>query len=224
MSPETRHIVERIESAPLDTVPCENFYIEQILPPPFFEAMVAQLPPDECYHPIEYMAARRKDGGCTRILMDLSERKLAGLAEGIRPLWRDVAAILTAPELIEAILRKFRATIPEGIAVTPVPILYRDFGGYAIGTHTDIADKVATFQIYLPADESQAHLGTTFLAQEGKAFREVKTNRFAPNSAYGFARTSSSWHSVKRLKPTEKPRNSLALTIYKRGREYRSDG
>lgn len=112
---------------------------------------------------------------------------------------------------------------PPTRILTPVAILYRDFGGCAIGVHPDIADKVATMQFSLPEDESQRHLGTTFHVKEGDRFVEVKTNRFAPNSAYGFARTASSWHSVKRLKMTEKPRNSIALTLYKRGKEYRSE-
>ena len=218
-----RHLVGRIEAATIEGVPCENFYLADVFPNELYGSILAHLPPDECYHPLKHREATGRDGAPTRILLDLNERTVAGLPVVIRDVWTDLHSVLTDPRLTAAILGRFSRTIPPGIEVMPVPILYRDFGGYAIGVHPDIADKVATMQFYLPEDESQLHLGTTFHVKEGDRFVEVKTNRFAPNSAYGFARTTSSWHSVKRLKMTEKPRNSIALTLYKRGREYLSE-
>src|SRR4051812_20458213 len=95
-----------------------------------------------------------------------------------------------------------------------VPLLYRDFPGYRIRIHPDTPKKLITLQFYLPVDNNQYHLGTTFHRKRNGAFEEVKTNPFAPNCAYAFVRTDESWHSVKELGPKEHIRNSIALTVY----------
>ena len=88
--------------------------------------------------------------------------------------------------------------------------------------HPDAATKIATLQFYLPKDLSQTHLGTTFHDRSEDGFVELKTNPFRPNSAYGFVRTDRSWHSVKELGAHEAVRNTIALTVYHQGLQYRS--
>ncbi|MCG3200615.1 MAG: hypothetical protein NFCOHLIN_00471 [Gammaproteobacteria bacterium] len=105
-----------------------------------------------------------------------------------------------------------------------VPILCRDFPGYRIGVHTDAAYEVATMQSCLPRDDSQLHLGTSFYLETAAGFQKYKTNVFRPNSVYAFVRTEDSWHGVERMAMGESHRDTLALTIYVKGREYRSDG
>ena len=103
-----------------------------------------------------------------------------------------------------------------------VPLFYRDFPGYRIGIHPDAAFKIATMQFYFPGDETQMHLGTSFHIEDDEGFRHWKTNEFKPNSAYAFVRSDHSWHSVAQMGPSESVRNTLALTLYKKGSEYRS--
>ena len=135
--------------------------------------------------------------------------------------------MLPEEKLQKAILEKFRDRINQRFGeqwpeLVTVPILYRDFPGYRIGVHTDAPYKVATMQLYLPQDNSQQHLGTSFHIKQGNKFELLKTNIFKPNSAYAFVRTEESWHSVKQLALQESIRNSLALTIYEKGTEYKS--
>lgn len=113
-------------------------------------------------------------------------------------------AVFTSATLQNALAEKFRPALEAQFgadrpAMVTTPLLYRDYPGYRIGVHPDAATKIATLQFYLPADESQIHLGTTFHQRTAQGFRELKTNPFKPNSAYGFVRTDSSWHSVKEL-------------------------
>jgi hypothetical protein len=95
------------------------------------------------------------------------------------------------------------------------PVLFRDITGYKISVHADNLDKVITSQIYLPRDESQAHLGTSFHRRKGdRSFEKVKTLPFTPNSGYAFPVTTESWHSVEQMRESDGARDTLMLIWY----------
>jgi len=221
-------LAARIAAAPIDPAPSENIYLEDIFPAEVYREMLDRLPADDVLDPIAHPDAVAADGRVTRSLLDLTDETLARFNAEDRAFWRAMKKVFTAPELTAAIVDKFKTTlrarfgdrIPELVAV---PVFYRDFPGYRIGIHPDMAGKIATLQFYLPADDSQRHLGTSFHTRQGRLFHHHKTNIFAPNTAYGFVRTDESWHSVSELGPQEKARNTLALTFYIKGHEYRSD-
>jgi FkbM family methyltransferase len=221
-------IVQRIRGAAIDNVPSPNIFMEDMLPAHVYRELLARLPNDSALDPIIHPDAITADGRRTRYLLDLTPESLERLEPADRPFWEAMIAVFTAPEVTQAIIEKYEPTLrarfgdamPELIAV---PILYRDFPGYRIGIHHDTARKIATMQFYLPEDESQLHLGTTFHCRTADGFRRHKTNDFAPNSAYSFVRSEESWHSVDELGASEKVRNTIALTFYIKGQEYRSD-
>lgn len=221
-------IVARIAAAALDPEPCGNIYMEDMLPANVYAELLARLPADAALDPIDHPDAVAADGRTTRFLLDLTAASLARLDADDQDFWAAMIEIFTAPALAAAIVAKFAPTLharfgdtlPELVAV---PILYRDHPGYRIGVHPDSASKVATLQFYLPADRSQTHLGTSFHRRTAAGFEKLKTNSFAPNSAYAFVRTEESWHGVDELGPDEAVRNSIALTFYIKGEEYRSD-
>ncbi len=221
-------IVRRIDAAPVDPAPCGNIFMENMLPQSVYRDLLERLPHDAALDPIDHPDAVTPDGRCTRFLLDLTLDSLSRLAPEIQPFWAAMIEIFTAPAIARAIVAKFEPTlrqrfgdaIPELVAV---PIFYRDHPGYRIGVHPDAASKIATLQFYLPGDDSQRHLGTVFHHRKDDGFRRLKQNSFIPNAAYAFVRTEDSWHSVDELAPTEKVRNSIALTFYIKGQEYRSD-
>jgi len=220
-------IVRRIREAPLETEPCGNFFVEDVFATDLYREMLARLPKDEALDFINHPDAVAPDGRVTRKLMDFTERSLQRLAAEDRPFWRGMMTVFVSPALQDAMAEKFRPDLeaqfgPDQPAMVTTPLFYRDFPGYRIGVHPDAATKVATLQFYLPADESQIHLGTSFHRRTPDGFRELKTNPFRPNSGYGFVRTEESWHSVKELGPHEAIRNTIALTLYHRGLQYRS--
>ena len=221
-------IVQRIRAAEIDNVPTANIFMEDMLPVHVYRELLARLPHDSALDPIIHPDAITADGKRTRYLLDLTAESLERLQPEDQPFWEAMIAVFTAPEITRAIVEKYEPALrarfgdamPELIAV---PILYRDFPGYRIGIHQDTPRKIATMQFYLPEDESQLHLGTTFHCRTGDSFQRHKTNAFAPNSAYSFVRSEESWHSVDELGPDEKVRNTIALTFYIKGQEYRSD-
>jgi FkbM family methyltransferase len=221
-------VAQKIESASLETDPCENIYLENVFPPGLYQELTKRLPSIELLNPINHPDAVTPDGRVTRYLLDLTETSISRLREQDRPLWAAVVELFKSEAISLAIVRKFSSTfrarfgneLPELVAV---PILYRDMPGYRIGIHPDAPSKVATLQFYLPEDDSQSHLGTVFHRRIGSRFLRLKKNTFAPNSGYAFARTEESWHSVDELAPFECARNSIALTFYIKGQEYSSE-
>lgn len=221
------HIAERIAAARIETTPCDNIYIEDALPAALYREMMGRLPPDEALDYLDHPDAIRPDGRRTRKLLDLTEESGSRLPEEDRTFWRRMAEALSSQDLLQAMIAKFRKTLDERFAgplpeMVAVPLFYRDYPGYFIRIHPDSPGKLMTLQFYLPADESQMHLGTTFHRRTETGFEAIKTNAFRPNSAYAFVRTDESWHSVKELAPYEDIRNTIALTVYMRGQEYRS--
>ena len=221
-------IVDRIAAALVDPVPSGNIFMEDMLPANVYRELLLRLPGDEALDPIDHPDAIDADGKPTRFLLDLTPASLSRIASDDQPFWQAMIDVFTAPAIAEAIIAKFEPALRERFGdrlpdLVAVPILYRDRPGYRIGVHPDAASKIATLQFYLPEDESQIHLGTSFHRRAGDGFERLKTNAFKPNSAYGFVRTEESWHSVDALGPDEKPRNSIALTFYIRGQEYRSE-
>jgi len=221
-------IVQRIRNANVDQVPSPNIFMEDMLPAAVYRELLARLPGDDVLDPIDHPDAVTGDGRCTRYLLDLTPASLERVKLEDRAFWEAMIAVFTAPEITKAIVEKYEPTlrarfdgaVPELVAV---PIIYRDLPGYRIGIHPDTAAKIATMQFYLPEDESQLHLGTTFHCRTADGFQRHKTNAFKPNSAYSFVRSEESWHSVDELGVEEKVRNTIALTFYIKGQEYRSD-
>lgn len=221
------HIVERIAAATVDPVPCGNIYMQNVLPPGVYREMLERLPQDAALDPIDHPDAITPDGRCTRFLLDLTPESLPRIEAQHQPFWAAMMEVFTAPALARAIVARFSPTLRQRFGDTmpelvAVPIFYRDHPGYRIGVHPDAASKIATLQFYLPADDSQRHLGTVFHKRKGKGFKRLKANRFSPNTAYAFVRTDDSWHSVDELAAGEKTRNTIALTFYIKGQEYRS--
>lgn len=221
-------IVSRIAAAPVDPAPSGNIFMEDMLPTNVYRELLSRLPGDEALDPIDHPDAIDADGKPTRFLLDLTPASLSRLAPDDQPFWEAMIEVFTAPAIADAIIARFAPTLHELFGeelpdLVAVPILYRDHPGYRIGVHPDAPSKIATLQFYLPEDDSQRHLGTSFHQRSADGFERLKTNDFRANAAYAFVRTEESWHSVDTLGLNEKPRNSIALTFYIRGQEYRSE-
>ncbi len=220
-------LIDRINSAQIDPLPSENFYMEEVFSPETYAEILARLPEENKYDFIEHPDAVLPDGTKTRKLLDLTDESVLRLKPDDRQFWQQMKMVLVSNMLQKALLNKFRERMNARFGMNwpelvTVPIFYRDYPGYRISEHTDAPYKVATMQFYFPKDESQIHLGTSFHLRENNRFQLLKTNPFKPNSGYAFIRTDQSWHSVKQIPAHEAIRDSLALTIYVKGYEYKS--
>ncbi len=102
-------------------------------------------------------------------------------------------------------------------------ILVSDRNNYAIGPHTDAANRVFTLLIYLPDGVEAESAGTTIYKPkddkfnpgissrhyDSKDFERCYTSRFLPNTGLGFVVSEHSFHGVEPVSIAEARRKSL---------------
>ena len=176
-------LIARIGAAPLDRTPCDHVRLEQIFEPELNRQLLDNLPDQAQYDEQIHKDALLPDGRYARLRFELTEENLARLAEPKRSFWQGVLNEVRSPEIERAYKEKFRAALTKRFGRDPMlvetvqrPVLFRDIAGYKISVHADNLDKVITSQIYLPRDDSQAHLGTSFHRRKAdRSFEKVKS-------------------------------------------------
>jgi hypothetical protein len=216
-------LVGRVEATPLEIVPFDHVYLEHLFPPDEYRQLLDHLPETARYRELTHREAVQPDGTSARRKFYLLPEHIMWLPRGQRAYWRRLSRLLRSRELQEAFKSKFRAALEQRFGCSidklsfhPVPMLLRDLGGYRIGIHGDGQRKAITVQLYLPRDESQAHLGTVFHeSRDGEAALRTKRLGFLPGAGYAFpVIRHKSWHSVPQTADSDGERNSLMLTYY----------
>jgi len=216
-------LVAAVDRAELRTKPFDHVYMEGVLDPPTYDALISGMPDRRFYHDLKHQDAVRADGTSTRLRMYLYPELLRGLPEQQRSVWMPLADALCSKGLELAFKRKFRRALEERfgkpaekIGFYPIPILLRDQPGYRIGIHSDVKKKAITVQFYLPPDESQQHIGTIFHeSNKGKGAERTTQMRFLPSSGYAFpVSLTKSWHSAAATKAEDGERVSMMVTYY----------
>ncbi len=228
------HLMGAIEATELCREPYSHFYLDQAFPDEVFRRMLELLPAHEAFGGDNPRKHTREDGRITRNVLSVSPPALAALPEEQKNFWNEIGVALTAPRLKDAVFAKLsrdlsrRFGIPREklntIPAYPKPALVKDLGGYEIAPHKDTRSKIVTMQFYLPSDSSKVDLGTAvyrvnwlqpaILVSPRKRFEKVKQFAFAPNSGYGFAVGSKSWHGRETVPMASGERNSLMLIFY----------
>ena len=69
--------------------------------------------------------------------------------------------------------------------------------------------------MYLPRDDSAAHVGTIFHERLADGSLPKRTQmKFVPNSGYAFAVAEDTWHSADPVGPEVTSRDSILLTYF----------
>ena len=221
-----RHLVEVIGRTPVDAAPFDHMVLEGPFPARDYPQILAALPPDRYYRELKHSDAVLPDGRSARLQFPLLPANIARLPDGLRDTWTEIAAAVSSPRVIDAWRRRFAPALErvtgkpaDRVRLRPYATLFRDLGGYKISIHPDSPRKAITTQFYLPADNSQLHLGTVFHSRAADgSYQVARTMRFAPNSGYAFAVSPASYHSVNPMRASDRPRNSLMVIInYDRG-------
>jgi hypothetical protein len=215
-------IVARVESSVLQTWPFDHLYLEDFLPPSRYRQLLDALPETSRYREFHHRDAMQPDGTSARRKFYLYPEHLVFLPVAQRAVWREVARALRSPALQAAFKRKFQGALErrfgrgiDRLSFYPLLMLLRDRSGYRIGVHGDSLSKAITVQLYLPADDAQAHLGTVLHETRDADDNRVKRLAFRPASGYGFpVLRHETWHSVTRTQNTDRERNSMMLTYY----------
>ena len=218
-----QELVAAVDRAELRHQPFDHIYMEDVLDPATYKALLDAMPDRRFYHDLKHRDAVRKDGTSTRLRMYLYPELLRRLPANQKRQWLPIAKALCSRELEQAFKRKFRTALEERfkkpaerIGVYPIPILLRDQPGYRIGIHSDVAKKAITVQFYLPSDESQRKIGTIFHeGDKGAAAKRTTQMPFMPASGYAFpVSLTKSWHSAATTSTKDGERVSMMVTYY----------
>lgn len=216
-------LVAAVERSDLQHRPFDHIYMQGVLRPRSYEALLAAMPDRRFYHQLSHPDAMRGDGTSTRLRMYLYPELLLRLPPIQRRTWMPLARALCSDALEDAFKRKFRASLEhrfakpvDQIGIYPIPILLRDQPGYRIGAHADAASKAITAQFYLPRDTSQSHIGTLFHeGQSGEAAERITQMPFLPATGYAFpVSLTESWHSAVMASEADGERVSMMVTYY----------
>jgi hypothetical protein len=222
-APVERQFVAAASRAQLRHKPFDHIYMEEVLAPNTYTALLAAVPGKRFYHHLRHRDAIRQDGSSTRLRMYLYPELLWRLPAQLRRVWLPIARALCSSELEAAFKTKFRSALEarfgkpaEKIGMYPVPILLRDQQGYKISVHSDVPTKAITVQFYLPTDGSQRHIGTIFHeSNEGAGAKKTTQMPFMPSTGYAFPVTQTrSWHSAAETGEEDGERVTMMVTYY----------
>jgi hypothetical protein len=236
---------EAVDRAWYDASPFPHFIVEGLFPDELYAEMLASLPAAELSDPFSY--EKHAEGGkSNRGKFALTDDCIGRLEGRQWALWMGIRDALGHPRLKRAVFSRLSAGLAfrfgvsaEEAVETPgyaLPELLRETEGYRIKPHPDTRRKLVTMQIALPADDSQAHLGTEFyrrslnpaaLLREPRGFDIVKRSPFLPNVAYAFSVINTlrlrSWHGRTRLSGDVGVRNTILNIWYARPEDANPD-
>lgn len=206
------------------SAPFHHITFEQFFPPHLYQQIVATLPDAADYRPMSGRARENDlaDGTPTRVKIDLFPEYTRHLPPDKREIWDLVGRVLCSSALEAAFVRRLAPGLEQRfgagydkVGLFPIPVLTRDIAGYRIAPHTDTHWKGITVLIYLPPDNSTAHIGTVLHKRmaDGTLERAGK-GRFLPNTGFAFAVGDESWHSVDTVGPEVTTRDLIILQYF----------
>ena len=240
-----RHMLEVVDACDVLDEPFPHFMLQGILPDDIYETALDLLPTRTQYTTFNY-APNSSDDCPSRWRFDMSDQAIATLVPAAQGFWLGLRDALGCVELKRSIFRKFSAALAYRFSVSeheavdlpgyPLPALFREEQGYSISPHPDTRKKVVTFQIALPENDSQAHLGTQLyrlslnpasLTRKPRGFEIVKAAPFVPNSAFAFVVLNTlrrrSWHGRTALTAADGVRNTILNIWYAKPQKGHSD-
>ena len=210
------HVLYRIANTPLRLFPFPHLYVPDVFPPEYYEAMRAHLPPREALRTLTELGRVAKGYSEARFVLPLDGRNMGAVPEPVRPFWGELAGWMLGGNFGQAMLAKFGQFVEERLGDMSKArfhdeiLLVQDYTTYSLGPHTDSPMKVLSFLFYLPADDSQPHLGTSIYVPRDPAFtcvggphhsfdlfHRVCTMPYLPNTLFAFPKLGNSFHGVE---------------------------
>jgi len=220
----TAFMVNAVDAAKSIDGPYHHIEFEQFFPAETYRQILATMPESADYRPMSGRSidSNRADGTPTRVKIDLFPEYTRLLPPQKRAVWDAIGRALCSADLQAAFVRRLAPGLERrfgkgfaDVGFFPIPVLTRDIAGYHIAPHTDTHWKGMTILIYLPPDDSLAHIGTVINTREPDgSFRHVGRGRFAPNSGFAFAVGDNTWHSVDPVGPEVKTRDLIILQYF----------
>lgn len=223
-------LIYKVANAPIQMFPYPHILAHDVFPEDFYRALRQHLPPSSAYKSLKAMGRASSDYPDTRAVLPLTPDDVAALSEPYRSFWDQTARWLLGGPFGQVVLQKFdpllahRFENPAAVQFHHEALIVQDRTTYSLGPHTDSPAKVLSLLFYLPADASMPHLGTsmylpkdpTFTCPGGphygfEGFNRLLTMPYAPNTLFGFMKTSNAFHGVE---PVAEPDVERALLLY----------
>lgn len=228
------HLCYKVGNAPVSMFPFPHFYVKNVFPQDFYEALQENLPDPQAMLPIDKVRPVVK-GYKNRFVMELGGDQVASLPDDKRRFWESFGDWLVRGRFGQLLFGKFSHLVEDRYKGQPMPefydeaLLVQDVTDFKLGPHTDAFRKVITLLFYLPKDDSQRHLGTSiylpkepeFTCMGGPShprdnFEKLYSMPFAPNSLFCFLKTFNSFHGVEPVGDPDTRRWLLLYDIYAR--------
>ena len=223
----------RIGNAPIQPFPFPHVYVRDVFPAGFYAELLRNLPPRDAFAPLSKVRPISSDVyDETRSVLILDPASVGKLAEPYRAFWERVAGMVVGGELGKLVFGKFGQLIharfqnQPGVEFFDEALLVQDSQNYALGPHTDSPLKVISFLFYLPADDSQPHLGTSIYVPKDRQFTcpggphysfdrfdRMLTMPYLPNTLFAFLKTPNAFHGVEPVGDAGARRNLLLYDI-----------
>lgn len=231
------HVVERLRATEVMLDPYPHYYLEDVFPVDYYQALLGYLPGSNVYQNLFEVSSLKLDNFRHRDQRDLNEGWTETLPHELRTFWNDFNEWFLGSQLAQNVLDSFaealRPRIGEKQSWPDVSVeaqLIRHRAGYFLKPHSDLHTKLAVLLVYLAPDESATHLGTSLYRPKEPGFscpnsnhypfedfERVKTVPYKPNSLLGFVRSDVSFHGVEALSEkncTDCSRDLIQYVVY----------
>lgn len=232
------HVVGRLRQAAYTEQPYPHFHLTELLPWDIYHRLIENMPALALYQTFSDKH-KMANGQHSRLKIILDDPIISRMSDPQIEIWHKVYTLLHSEQLKQAIFDKlapglaYRYSIAEEncreLDAYPTTFLFRESEGYLIKPHPDTRKKMVTFQVALPADDSQKHLGTSMykqrflpkdLSSQPRGFCEIGRYPFLPNSAFAFVVINTllkkSWHGREALTAADGIRHSLLNVYYEK--------
>jgi len=211
------HFIGRLQTAEVVRDPFPHYYLENVFPADYYQILREHLPSTSVYQNLFEVTDYKLDHFRHRDQRDLHTAAWTNsLPSYLKAFWDSFNEWFLGPELAQAVLESFSSELKRGSGAWPeVSVesqLIRHRAGYFLGPHSDLYTKLAVLLIYLPPDDSAAHLGTSLYRPKDPSFScpdsrhyqfedfiRVVNAPYKANSLLAFLRSDISFHGVEPL-------------------------
>lgn len=232
-SEEIQHVLYRIGNAPIRDYPFPHFVVDGVFSPSFYNDLIESFPDTPAFTPISDSGRLTTVGDPARSVIGFKNKDAGSLPADRRAFWTPLLDLILSDDFSLFLLSKFdeqvRARFGNRLADARFGAdlqIVNDSRQYQLDPHTDHPRKVVVLLIYVPRDDADVSLGTSFYIPKDPNFRCEGTSRhprnaftrvvtfpFKPNTAVGFFKSGRSFHGVERIKHVSGGRHLLQLSV-----------
>ena len=212
----------RIGAAEVRRAPFEHMVIDDILPPDYYAEILEHFPSLDTMRGLGETGRVSAGHYDQRRVTLLDGEGLQSMTVAQRTFWQELCDWLHSEPLVHAYTNKFigslsprlsRLAATEGSVTTQADaLLVHDGTRYQIGPHTDSPARLITCLYYMPDDNRDADLGTSFYVpreagftcpggphHDPVRFEKITTVEFVPNRLVAFPKSDRCFYGVQQI-------------------------